>query len=163
MTSTKAQQAHLLRLLEHAHWANEEIFSALKAADMISEKLISLYGHLLSAEKVWLERLNQRDSSNLSIWPITRLEDCGVLIQENYEGYLLFLQPLEDKDLNTVIAYRNSKGAEFHTSIIDILSQVFLHGSYHRGQISSYLRLEGYEPVNTDFIMFTRTTSPDTP
>lgn len=155
-TPTQAQQEHLLRLYQHAHWGNEEILKALREADSISEKLISLFGHLLSAEKVWLERLNQRDSNNLNIWPITRLEDCEVLVQENYAGYQLFLQPLRDIDLNTIIAYRNSKGTEFQTSILDILSHVSLHGSYHRGQISTYLRIEGHEPVNTDFITFAR-------
>ena len=155
-TSGQAQHDHLIRLFDHVHWANEEILKALQNADAISEKLISLFGHLLSAEKVWLERLNQRDSTNLSIWPITRLEDCELLVQENHAGYQKFLKTLGDTDLNTVLAYRNSKGTEFHTSILDILSHVSLHGSYHRGQISSYLRMEGHEPVNTDFITFVR-------
>lgn len=147
---------HLQRIFSHTHWANLEILEALQKADAVPEKLISLFGHLLSAEKVWLERLNERDSSSLSIWPISRLADCGALIQENYNGYLTFLEQLKDSDLDTMIPYQNSKGIAFSTSIFDILSHVSLHGSYHRGQISSYLRLEGYEPVNTDYINFSR-------
>jgi len=156
-SSNQAQVTYMHRMLSHAYWANSEILKTLQKADPISEKLTSLFGHLLSAEKVWLERLNLRDSTNLSIWPITRLENCEALVHENHDGYQQFLKALNDSDLDTIVPYRNSKGIEFQTSIIDILTHVSLHGSYHRGQISSYLRLEGHEPVNTDFITFVRT------
>ncbi|MBT2290784.1 DinB family protein [Paenibacillus albidus] len=152
----QAQRDHLLRLFTHVHWANNEILLALQGAEALPEKLVTLFGHLLSAEKVWLERLNGRDSSALNIWPLTRFEDCGQLVRDNHEGYLSFLSPLDDAGLNTAVSYRTSKGILFSTTILDILSHVALHGSYHRGQISSYLRLEGHEPVNTDYITFTR-------
>jgi uncharacterized damage-inducible protein DinB len=155
-TQSPSRRDQLLRLFSHARWANEEIYKALQGAGSVSEKLITLFGHLLSAEKVWLERLNLRDSSALSIWPMYRLEDCEPLVQENAKGYQTFITGLSDGELDTVLTYRTSNGTVFNTSIIDILNHVSLHGSYHRGQISTYLRLEGHEPVNTDYIMYTR-------
>jgi uncharacterized damage-inducible protein DinB len=58
--------------------------------------------------------------------------------------------------LNTTMTYRNSKGLEFTNSVGDTLTHVWLHGSYHRGQIAQAIRRAGHEPVNTDFITFVR-------
>ncbi|MFC3745799.1 DinB family protein [Paenibacillus sp. GCM10012306] len=146
----------LLRLFSHAYWANEEIFKVLQGSDVVSEKLMSLFSHLLTAEKVWLERLNQRDSTVPSIWPTYPPEDCGQLLRANAAGYHIFIIELKDEDLDSLLTYRTSKGIVFNTAVVDILHHVSLHGSYHRGQISTYLRLDGLEPVNTDFIMFAR-------
>ncbi|MFF2910071.1 DinB family protein [Paenibacillus sp. NPDC057934] len=146
----------LLRLFSHAHWANEEIFKALQGSEVVSEKFMALFSHLLTAEKVWLERLNKRESTVLSIWPMYPLEDCGLLLQENATGYRLFITELKDGDLDSLLTYRSSKGIVFTSAVSDILHHVSLHGSYHRGQISTYLQLDGLEPVNTDFIMFAR-------
>jgi uncharacterized damage-inducible protein DinB len=38
----------------------------------------------------------------------------------------------------------------------DVLLHVALHGSYHRGQIAAAVRAAGGEPVNTDFVTWTR-------
>jgi uncharacterized damage-inducible protein DinB len=67
-----------------------------------------------------------------------------------------FLTNLSNTDLDKFISYSNSKGQEFKNSVRDILTHVALHGQYHRGQINSRLRADGFEPVNLDFITFVR-------
>jgi uncharacterized damage-inducible protein DinB len=59
-------------------------------------------------------------------------------------------------NLDQFISYKNSTGKEFKKSIRDILTHVALHGQYHRGQINLLLRIDGMEPINTDFITFRR-------
>ena len=58
--------------------------------------------------------------------------------------------------LRREVAYSNSAGVAFHSTVEDILLQVAMHGSYHRGQIALLLRQEGAEPAATDFIGFAR-------
>jgi uncharacterized damage-inducible protein DinB len=41
-------------------------------------------------------------------------------------------------------------------SIEDILTQLFGHSCYHRGQIAQLLRSIGAEPAVTDFVFWTR-------
>ena len=53
--------------------------------------------------------------------------------------------------------YRNTRGEEFENAVEEILTQVFLHSAYHRGQIASTLRDAGHEPALTDFIHALRT------
>ena len=62
------------------------------------------------------------------------------------------LASLDEDGLRDGVAYRNSKG-EFWTSTVgDILTHVVLHASYHRGQIAAAVRQAGGEPAYTDFI-----------
>ena len=59
---------------------------------------------------------------------------------------------LDAATLGTSVAYVNSKGEHFTSSVSDIITHVLAHGSYHRGQIASSLRDAGHEPAYTDFI-----------
>jgi uncharacterized damage-inducible protein DinB len=147
---------HIIRIYKHVTWADTQILNALQFIDDKPEKPMHLFAHVLFAEKVWLTRLNEMDSSQIQIWPNPGLEDCERLVKENTEGYQAFIEQLTDHDWSRNISYRNTSGVEFKTTIFDILTHVSLHGSYHRGQISSYLRIEGYDPVNTDYITFVR-------
>ena len=50
------------------------------------------------------------------------------------------------------VAYRNSKGEPWTSTVGDILTHVVTHSAYHRGQVASELRAAGFEPAYTDFI-----------
>ncbi|MFD1774092.1 DinB family protein [Paenibacillus rhizophilus] len=151
------QKEYFRRLFRHASWADKRIITALRQRNRIPEKPLALLGHILAAEKVWLMRINGTDGQTVKLWhPPTGLEECAALAEENAAGYGELLDMLDDSGLNAAVAYRNSTGKAYNTSVSDILTHVALHGSYHRGQIASFLRLEGLEPVNTDYITFVR-------
>jgi uncharacterized damage-inducible protein DinB len=149
---------HYKRLYDHAHWANRRILGALRGitddAEAMQEK--KLFAHLIAAERVWLTRLEGKDSSGLAIWPAYSLQGCEELTEANAEGYRGYLEGNADADYASLVTYRNSTGQEFHTAIGDILAHVALHGSYHRGQIASFLRIDGFKPVSTDYILYAR-------
>jgi uncharacterized damage-inducible protein DinB len=149
---------HYTRLYEHARWANQRVLEALRGItdDAECEQAKKLFAHLLGAERVWLTRLEGEDSSSLAIWPTYSLQGCEQLAEANGEGYRRYLEGLTDADFAKVIAYRNSTGQEFRTAIGDILAHAALHGSYHRGQIASFLRIDGFTPVSTDYILYVR-------
>lgn len=147
----------IIRNFDHMYWANTQIVHALQGVEGDIEKPLRLFAHVLAAEKVWLTRINGKDASTIVIWPdVYSLEDCENFVQENNAGYMHYFKHHTDDDLLNVISYRNSKGDAFNTTVYDILTQVFLHGSYHRGQLAALLRKEGIEPVNTDYITFVR-------
>lgn len=147
----------IIRIFNHMYWANTQIVHALQEVEGDIEKPLRLFAHVLSAEKVWLTRINGKDASTILIWPEDySLEDCVNFVQENNSGYMNYFKQHTGADLLNVISYRNSKGEAFNTTIYDILTQVYLHGSYHRGQLAAHLRKEGIEPLNTDYITFVR-------
>lgn len=57
-------------------------------------------------------------------------------------------------DPEKIMTYRTRRGVEVHNTISDIVYQIVNHGSYHRGNISTMLRLLGHEGVLTDYIAY---------
>ena len=147
----------LLKLLTYNDWANREILKVLESQTKPLGKIASLFSHLMTTEKMWLARLKKEDTSSIRIWPELSSIEWESLIKSNYKAYHDFITELTDENLENTISYRNSKGVQFQTPIQDILTHVFLHAAYHRGQVSAAMRQAGIEPAITDFIYYVRT------
>ncbi len=116
---------------------------------------MALYAHVLGAEHVWLTRIHG-EPATVAVWPSLTLDECEDLAAANRESFRKLVQTLTPVSLAKEIAYRNSAGASFVSTLEDILSHVALHGSYHRGQVAASLRSVGEVPTPTDFIVFAR-------
>ncbi|MGO4184439.1 DinB family protein [Paenibacillus sp. TAF43_2] len=147
---------HFVKCFQHIAWANAQVIMALKLSDLPMEKSLSLLSHVLAAEKVWLTRINGEDSAGMAIWPTHTLEQCERFAEQNKADYEVLLSKLVESDYGNESNYSDSKGNPFTTKISDILTQVVLHGSYHRGQIALLLRQAGAEPILTDYIIYER-------
>lgn len=149
---------HLNRMLCAMIWADGEILTALRAHP--DPEALRLFAHVLAAEHIWLARL-EGHTPRYDVWPALTLADCETLATENAGGYTAYLagQPV----LSAPISYRTSRGDAWKATPIDMLSQVLLHGPYHRGQIAQALARAGVSPPGTDFILFARRNAPATP
>jgi uncharacterized damage-inducible protein DinB len=145
----------LRRLVAHLRWADQQTSEALRDAAERPAAALEVYCHLIGSEHVWLERLRQ-ESQPLEVWPELSLEECARYASANSAAFDALLGELEEKDLLEPVAYRNSKGQLFSSTVADIILHVALHGSYHRGQIALLLRQAGSEPAPTDYIGFVR-------
>lgn len=153
--------AHIRRLYDHLFWADRRVLERLRESDSVAEASLRLFAHVLAAEQVWLARLLGEDTAAFEIWPGLSLGECAALADRNRFEYARYLLALTEQELARVVAYRNSRALEFLTPVREILTHVALHGSYHRGQIALALRSSGGEPVNTDYITFTRESGVD--
>lgn len=154
-TAGPSGKKHFTRLFHYVRWANNNVLQLLQMAPTAPTTL-RFFAHLLAAEQVWLTRLQMKDSAGLAIWPDLALPACMRLLEANAAGYQCYLEESTEQSLSAIITYRNSKGMEFHSVAADILTQVVLHGAYHRGQIEWEMRRAGNEPVNTDYVVFVR-------
>lgn len=144
-------------MMDHLYWADGRILDALKESEMKSKQLLKLVRHIAVAERVWLSRLQGKGSSQYSLWEEAEdLTAIRTMFVENAEQYRVYIEGLEESDLDEMVNYANQSGVPFRTSVRDILLQVLLHGQYHRGQINRALRIESAEPVQVDYITFTR-------
>ena len=138
---------HLRRLFTYDEWANREVMRVLKAS--ATERSRKLLAHILSAERLWLERIEQKPQS-LPVWPDLTLEQCEQEIADLAPRWKDRLQG--GTDFSGEVAYKNSKGESWNSREEDILLHVIMHSAYHRGQIASDLRAAGFTPAYTDFI-----------
>ena len=142
---------YLRRQFAYDEWANREVLAAIRAAGAVNERSLQLMAHILAAEQVWLERLKQVPQS-VPVWPKPDLEQCEAQAKKLGGQWLEFLDLITAGDVSQSISYRNTKGEEWTSTIVDVLTHVVLHSAYHRGQIASHMRSIGQTPANTDFI-----------
>jgi uncharacterized damage-inducible protein DinB len=147
---------HLIDLFKYDHWANTRWLDRLRALDDVAPRVRELMAHLPATKRVWITRLRGEDASDVPIWPSLHWDACARLLDATYDDYQVFLDQCSDYDLTSAVAYLNSKGVEFQTPVREVLMHVITHNHYHRGQITQAVRQQGDEPVNTDYITYTR-------
>jgi uncharacterized damage-inducible protein DinB len=148
-----------LRMFAYDYWANRECLAAMRAAGSVSPDTVGRMAHILSAQKLWLERiLKQRQS--MPVWPGSTIEDCMALADEMSSAWRSYLMQFKSQlgtqlppgSLDDQVEYRNSKGEPWSSRAEDVLTHVLFHSAYHRGQIALQMRASGLEPAYTDFI-----------
>lgn len=105
-----------LRIFAYDHWANRACLSAMPAGDSVSNhtpsadpasrECVVRIAHILSAEKLWLERIRQQPQS-MPVWPSSTVEECVDLAErmaEEWRRYLASLAPggLDEKVGNNI-------------------------------------------------------------
>jgi uncharacterized damage-inducible protein DinB len=148
-----------IRLFAYDHWANRECLAAMRAAPSVSadasSNAVGRMAHILSAEKLWLQRILQQPQS-MPVWPSSTIEGCIALADEMSSAWRNYLTRLAAQlppaSLDDKVEYRNSKGEPWSSRVEDILTHVLFHSTYHRGQIALQMRASGIDPAYTDFI-----------
>lgn len=140
---------YLKRQFMYDGWANREVLKAIRAAGDADKRSLQLMAHILGAERVWLERLNQAAQS-VSVWPESDLGQCEAEAAQLERQWLEYLKRVAD--FSRTMSYKNTKGELWTSTVGDVLTHVVMHSAYHRGQIASHMREQGHTPAYTDFI-----------
>jgi uncharacterized damage-inducible protein DinB len=78
---------HLRRQFAYDAWANREVLATLSASARPTARPLQLLAHILSAERLWLERI-RRQPHGLPVWPDFSLDHCEAQINELVECIL---------------------------------------------------------------------------
>jgi uncharacterized damage-inducible protein DinB len=145
------QVESLRRQFAYDEWANHEVLRTIESNGDNDERSLQLLAHILSAERLWLERLKQQPQSS-PVWPKSDLDQSRAQVQDMGRLWREYLESMTAGDLQQTFSYKNSKGEPWTSTIGDVLTHVILHSAYHRGQIASHMREKGHTPAYTDFI-----------
>jgi uncharacterized damage-inducible protein DinB len=139
------------RQFAYDEWANREALAAIRKHGGASAQPLQLMSHILSAERLWLERLRQQPQS-LPVWPEFNVEQGEAQAAEVGRLWRDYLDDMLPAGLSQLISYKNSKGEAWSSAVQDVLTHVLMHSAYHRGQIATHMRASGHAPAYTDFI-----------
>jgi len=142
---------YLRRLFGYDDWANREVLTALEGTGDSLPQALRLLAHILSAERLWLQRLRIEPQTQL-VWPEFTLAQCRREIEDLRGLWNSYLSAFGESDLAATIAYKNSKGESWTSRKDDVLQHVVIHSAHHRGQIVALLRASGQTPPYIDFI-----------
>jgi uncharacterized damage-inducible protein DinB len=123
-------------------------------------KALSLAGHLVAARQLWLHRLGVRPTAPTTaaeFFPENlTLDDLSSRLREMHGEWDDYFAGLDESELARVFEYRALEGDRFRNRVEDIVTQLFGHSWYHRGQIASLVRELGGEPAATDYVFWVR-------
>jgi uncharacterized damage-inducible protein DinB len=146
-------KAFFKELLEYSYRMNERIIdTCLRDPDKTSEKSIKLINHVLNAQQIWNNRISKNEES-VGVWS---MRDLSALKKMNASNYERSCAIVDNKDLQELISYTNTKGDTFKNSVKDILFHAINHSTYHRAQIATEFKGAGVEPPVTDYIFYKR-------
>ncbi|GIV43728.1 MAG: hypothetical protein KatS3mg035_0851 [Bacteroidia bacterium] len=144
---------HFITLYHYETWANEAVMDSIVKHAPNDQQILRLFSHILSAQTIWLQRMSQQPTLQ-SAWQVLAVEECKLQMQQNHQLLWDFLSNIQD--IHQKIFYKNTKGEEFCNSIYEILTHLFNHSSYHRGQIVFCLKNYTQDLPVTDIIFYLR-------
>lgn len=118
------------------------------------EKILSIMGHIVAAQFLWLHRIKALPPPDLKLWGSYTLMQLTVLAEDAGKKWLEFVETTEN--FNRELTYTNYVGDLYTNNVETIMIHLVNHSSYHRAQIAMLLRQKGFEPINTDMITWDR-------
>ena len=131
---------------------------------------VTLMAHIVAARRLWLARFGLTANVPADFAPQQvadffpeniSLAEVAARVDETQAIWARYLDGLTDAELARVFEYRSLEGPRFRNTIEEILTQLFGHSLYHRGQIAMLLRSIGAEPPITDFVFWARELVPE--
>lgn len=111
--------------------------------------------HTYAAEYIWLQRLQLAENP---VWvgndTDKSIEEVCKHWLEVSEAFKVFVEKqFDDKALEHVVQYYNLQKTMFKTPVFEVLTHVFNHATYHRGQLVTMMRQAGVTQIpGTDYI-----------
>ncbi len=90
---------------------------------------------------------------------IYRSKNADKFAQENAENYEHLLKRFDDEGLGQSAEYKTSEGVSQKNNFRELLTHVLFHSMNHRGQVNAAIRVDGFAPPETDYIIYLRMTN----
>jgi uncharacterized damage-inducible protein DinB len=143
-------------LFAYDRWANGKFIEALRRDNCARGRQI--FAHIVTTQEEWFERFDGKDSTGHDFWPDLSIDESEAHSEAIGAKFAGFLAQQGEADLDRRTQYKNSSGEPFENAIRDILTHVIIHSAIHRGNIVIKLRESGFEPPDTDYIIYFRET-----
>jgi uncharacterized damage-inducible protein DinB len=145
---------YFLKLYQFNAWANKRVIGTLIRQQVNDEKILSLLGHIVAAQFLWLHRIKGLPAPDVKLWGEYSLDQLVTMAEKAGFDWLEFVQSNDNFDRE--MTYKNYVNEPYTNNVENVMIHLVNHSSYHRAQIAMLLRQKGFEPINTDFITYDR-------
>jgi len=151
------------RWFEYEKDAHEKVLASLRSVPDgqrdagAFQKAVDLFAHLLAARWLWLYRFGVVEEPPAELFPQgVELGELSSRASRMNQAWSDYFGRLDEAELGRVFEYHSLDGSRYRNAVEDILTQLFGHSWYHRGQIAALVRSLGGEPAVTDFVFWAR-------
>jgi uncharacterized damage-inducible protein DinB len=158
--------AELQQLFHYTRWANERVLDAcaVPAPDEIHREIGGSFPsawatltHMYGAEQSWYARWQGTPEGRAP--DFTGVNDIAGLRAKwcvHWDEQTPWLATLTEDALRRVIPIKFRNGLAFDQQLAATMRHVVNHSTYHRGQVTNFLRQLGAEAVATDLVYYYR-------
>lgn len=153
---------HFRTMQAYEAWANKATLDSMESVPAASRattqftRALQVMAHNQLARSVWLARLEGRSEKVADWFPAWPVEQTRAKAAELDRAWSALLERTAEADLARSISYTSSEGVAYRSTLHDVLTHVFNHSTYHRGQIARLVSEAGGRRASTDFIAMTR-------
>lgn len=138
-----------------------ESVPAKRRTDPDFQKAVDRLGHLVAARRRWLYRLGYWPEPP-GLFPTgTELKKIPSLVAETEAAWTDYYGQLDDRELARAFEWVTDDGKRYRWDVESVLTQLFGHAWYHRGQIAQLVARLGGNAVDTDYIFWCNLTPLD--
>jgi uncharacterized damage-inducible protein DinB len=152
-----------LRWFEYEKDAHQKVIRSLESVPAERrtsaeyQKAVDLFGHMIAARRLWLGRMGVLPPFTGEPFPKgAQLSQLAEQAREVEQAWDEHFRRLTDEEAQRPFEYMSLDKKPFRNHIEDVLTQLFGHSWYHRGQIAMLVRQAGGEPAVTDFVYWCR-------
>jgi len=163
----KMTQEYFIELADYNIWANDIVLTWLnnindeqwgKHVESSFNSIGETVLHIVSAESVWLERLNKAESP---VWLQSTFKgtkgETTALWKKTSAELKKFVDGFNESRMMDKLVFKRLNGDRYEMPHYQVFAHVFNHSTYHRGQLVTMLRQVGYTSVgSTDMLGFYR-------
>lgn len=151
------------KLFAYHQWATAE---SLKHVQSCGEDLYERPGansfatieettkHVIGVEKLWLQRIMGIPKPAFQNFDVSTVEKAIEAFSLLHAEMDLYFASLNEEQWQETLNFQNMRGVEFSNTREEMLFTVINHASYHRGQVTSFLRQFGHSGIPLDYIYF---------
>lgn len=142
-------------LFDHDRWANERTLESLASITPPRADAVARMAHLVACLELWLSRLGGKGNPPTPlIWPDWPLDETRRRNASAHDAWSKRLERMDSAELHRIVRCTPMTGGTqpYEVAVRDVLVQLPLHGSYHRGQVSVYIKDSGAKPLDVDYI-----------
>ncbi len=114
--------------------------------------------HLVAARHMWLYRLGLCEDRPVDWFPPTTLEELPQVTADVERRWVHYLAGLSESQVLADVEWMGYDGKRRRWPLMDLLTQIFGHAWYHRGQIATLVKDLGGQPIDADYIFWNRPT-----
>jgi len=142
-------------MFKYNDWATRQTAESIIGLKKKNEKSQELLSHIITAQKIWLNRILKRD---IIIDPWQQITSDEWIEQNTTvtSEWINLIEGFQEKDFDARVEYKNTAGGKYTNTVKDIITHVINHSTYHRAQIAQLIRQSGSEPAKTDYIVYQR-------
>jgi uncharacterized damage-inducible protein DinB len=127
------------------------------------QKAVDKMAHLVAARRRWLQRLGHWPHAPELFPQGTALAGLSEMVSDTETAWDAYLSQLDEQELTRTLEWKAGDERLYRWDVEGILTQVFGHAWYHRGQIAQLVAGLGGKAVDTDYIFWCNLTPVDAP